>query len=54
VDDIFDRFVAETMRRWPRVAANDGQRTQEWAPMADVSETEGEYIIRLTARSARR
>jgi HSP20 family protein len=54
VDDIFDRFVAETMRRWPRVAANDGQRTQEWAPMADVSETEGEYIIKAELPEVRK
>jgi hypothetical protein len=45
VDDMFDRFFAETVRRWPRVAARD-QQAREWAPMADVSETDGEYIIK--------
>lgn len=55
VDDIFDRFVAETMRRWPRVAANEGsQQAQEWAPMADVSETDGEYLIKAELPEVRK
>jgi HSP20 family protein len=54
VDDIFDRFVAETMRRWPRVAANEGSRQAEWAPMADVSETEGEYLIKAELPEVRK
>ena len=47
VDDIFDRFFAESMRRWPRAAqAADMQQAREWAPAADVSETDNEYLIK--------
>ena len=42
MDDVFDRFFAESMRRWPRRAV-EARAAQEWAPAADVSETEGEY-----------
>ena len=45
VDDVFDRFFAESMRRWPRVGAAT-QQPREWAPAADVSETDGEYLIK--------
>ena len=53
VDDMFDRFVAETVRRWPR----QGQVTQpasEWAPAADVSETEAEYLIKADLPEVRK
>ena len=53
VDDVFERFFAETMRRWPR-AAGDGQQPKEWAPMADVSETDGEYIIKAELSEVRK
>lgn len=45
VDDVFDRFFAETLRRWPRPSA-EGRAALDWAPAADVSETEGEYLIK--------
>ena len=45
MDDVFDRFFAESMRRWPRVPA-EGRAAQDWAPAADVSETEAEYLIK--------
>jgi HSP20 family protein len=45
VDGMFDRFFAETMRRWPRVSA-ESEAQQEWAPLADVKETDGEYVIK--------
>jgi HSP20 family protein len=53
VDDMFDRFVAETVRRWPGqgVAA---QPAREWAPAADVSETDGEYIIKAELPEVRK
>jgi len=53
VDDVFERFFAETMRRWPR-AAGEGQQSKEWAPMADVSETDGEYIIKAELSEVRK
>lgn len=45
VDDMFERVFADTMRRWPRTS-NDERRVYDWAPAADVSETDGEYLIK--------
>jgi HSP20 family protein len=45
IDDMFDRVFADTMRRWPRTS-NDERRVYDWAPAADVSETDGEYLIK--------
>ena len=53
VDDVFDRFVAETLRRWPRQTA-EGQAALDWAPAADVSETEGEYLIKADLPEVRK
>jgi HSP20 family protein len=53
VDDVFDRFFAESMRRWPRVPA-EGRAAQDWAPAADVSETEAEYLIKADLPEVRK
>jgi HSP20 family protein len=53
VDDVFDRFFAETMRRWPR-ATTEGRAAQDWAPAADVSETEAEYLIKADLPAVRK
>ena len=53
VDDVFDRFVAETLRRWPR-QATEGQAALDWAPAADVSETEAEYLIKADLPEVRK
>lgn len=53
VDDAFDRFFAESMRRWPRVGAAT-QQPREWAPAADVSETDGEYLIKAELPEVRK
>ena len=45
MDDVFDRFFTDAYRRLPRRAA-DVQPSFDWAPPADVSETEGEYLIK--------
>jgi HSP20 family protein len=58
VDDMFDRFFAETMRRWPQQAQGAGQgrdqQGREWAPAADVSETENEYLIKAEVPEVRK
>jgi len=54
VDDVFNRFVAETMRRWPNAAAAEGRAACDWAPAADVSETEGEYLIKADLPEVRK
>mgnify|MGYP003466523616 FL=1 len=53
VDDVFDRFFAESMRRWPRTSAGT-QQPREWAPAADVSETDGEYVIKAELPEVRK
>jgi len=53
VDDVFDRFFAESMRRWPRQGAAT-QPPREWAPAADVSETDGEYVIKAELPEVRK
>ncbi len=45
IDNVLDRVFADTMRRWPRVSS-DERRVYDWAPAADVSETDGEYLIK--------
>ena len=45
IDDMFDRVFADSMRRWPR-ASGEERRVYDWAPAADVSETEAEYLIK--------
>lgn len=53
MDDVFDRFFADSMRRWPRVAT-EGRTGQDWAPAADVSETEAEYLIKADLPEVRK
>jgi len=53
VDDVFDRFVADSLRRWPRPPA-EGRMASDWAPAADVSETEGEYLIKADLPAVRK
>jgi len=53
MDDVFDRFFAESMRHWPRPATAN-RAAQEWAPAADVSETEAEYLIKADLPEVRK
>jgi HSP20 family protein len=53
VDDVFDRFMADALRRWPRAQA-EARSAQDWAPAADVSETDGEYLIKADLPEVRK
>jgi HSP20 family protein len=53
IDGIFDRFVADTLRRSPRDALQAGPAC-EWAPVADVTESEGEYLIKAELPEVRK
>jgi HSP20 family protein len=53
VDDVFDRFLADAFRRFPR-QATEGRPSLDWAPLADVSETEGEYLIKAELPEVRK
>ncbi|HVN43080.1 MAG TPA: Hsp20/alpha crystallin family protein [Steroidobacteraceae bacterium] len=54
VDDIFDRFFSEAMRGLPRQYAGARQSAYDWAPLADVTETEGEYLIKAELPEVRK
>jgi HSP20 family protein len=53
IDDVFDRFLADAFRRVPRQPA-EGRPALDWAPLADVSETEGEYLIKAEVPEVRK
>jgi HSP20 family protein len=60
MDDMVHRFFADTLRRWPAhgggAYAAEGQESQhrEWAPLADVSENETEYVIKAEVPEVRK
>jgi HSP20 family protein len=59
MDDMFNRFFADTLRRWPMQGgafANEGQPAQarEWAPLADVTENDAEYVIKAELPEVRK
>jgi len=46
-DDLFNRMMPGLFGRWPRMTLPaNGERTVEWSPSADISETDKEYVIR--------
>jgi HSP20 family protein len=57
MDDMFNRFVADTLRRFPMqggALGNEGLSSREWAPLADVSENDGEYVIKAELPEVRK
>jgi len=42
VDTLFNRLMPD----WRRLALDSGDRKLDWAPSADISETDKEYVIR--------
>jgi HSP20 family protein len=44
-DDAFNRLMPSLFSRFPRSATENGGKF-EWAPSADISETDQEYLIR--------
>jgi HSP20 family protein len=59
MDDMFNRFFADTLRRWPAQGGafpSEGQSAQsrEWAPLADVTENEGAYVIKAELPEVRK
>lgn len=46
-EEFFNRLLPSIVRRWPSTASGDnGSTGVEWAPSADISENESEYLIR--------
>ena len=57
MDDMFHRFFADTLRRWPAQGGNfagEAPLNREWAPLADVSETDDEYVIKAELPEVRK
>ena len=46
-DEIFNRLMPAAFGRWPRLALPaNGDTKVEWAPSADISETDKEFLVR--------
>ena len=57
MDDMVNRLVADTLRRFPiqgGASPTEGQQPREWAPLADVSESDGEYVIKAELPEVRK
>jgi HSP20 family protein len=46
VDEFFNRMMSGSGARWPRLFTEDNGRAMSWAPTADISETDKEYLIK--------
>lgn len=47
MDSMFNRLMPTMFNRWPsRFGSSNGNEGVEWAPSADISETDKEYLIR--------
>jgi HSP20 family protein len=46
MDSLFNRLMPAMLSRWPARLGSSNGGTAEWAPSADISETEKEYLIR--------
>jgi HSP20 family protein len=46
VDTLFGRLVPSNIANWTRLGVEGDGRKLDWAPSADISETDKEYVIR--------
>jgi HSP20 family protein len=46
MDTFFNRLMPSGFARWPHLSGDNGKL--EWAPSADISETDQEYVIRAS------
>ena len=52
-DNAFGRLMPSLLAHFPRVSADNGGKF-EWAPSADISETDSEYLIRAELPAVRK
>jgi HSP20 family protein len=45
IDDVFNPLLPNAFSNWQRLALGNGKKI-DWAPSADISETDKEYVIR--------
>ncbi len=53
-DELLRRMGSMDIARWPRLFANNGEKTGEWSPVADISETEKEYVVKAELPGVKR
>ncbi|MFI4868163.1 MAG: Hsp20/alpha crystallin family protein [Steroidobacterales bacterium] len=46
VDSLFNRLMPAGLAGWPRLGLPSNGKKLDWAPSADISETDKEYVIR--------
>jgi HSP20 family protein len=54
VDAFFNRAMPGALMSWPRLGAEGNGRKLDWAPSADISETDKEYLIRAELPAVRK
>ena len=54
VDSLFNRMLSGSFSRWPQLTLERNGTKPEWAPSADISETEKEYVIRAELPAVRK
>jgi HSP20 family protein len=53
-DDFMRRFGMRDVDRWPQFIAGEGEKTVAWAPAADISETDKEYLVKAELPGVKR
>jgi HSP20 family protein len=52
-DEFFERAAPSVVGRWPRLFDEEGSKF-EWAPAADISETDKEYLVKAELPGVKR
>ena len=53
-DEILRRMGGIDLARWPRFLAGNGGKGTDWSPVADISETEKEYVVKAELPGVKR
>jgi HSP20 family protein len=53
-DEMLRRMGGMDPGRWPRLFAGNGDKGTEWSPVADISETEKEYVVKAELPGVKR
>ncbi len=53
-EDSFNRMLTRPFKFWPRWIEADNGRAIEWAPTADISETEREFVVKAELPGVKR
>src|ERR1700685_1853937 len=53
-DSFFNRLVPSSYASWPRLSVEGNGKNLDWAPSANISETDKEYVIRAELPAVRK